>query len=34
MQYISTKRVSDETRLDGEGDPLGIVLEIEIWPDE
>ena len=31
MQQISTKRVKDLTWLGGEGDPLGIVQETEIW---
>ena len=34
MQQISAKRVWDQTRLDVEGDPLGIVQEIEILPYE
>ena len=27
-----TKWVQDKALLDGKGDPLGIVQEIEIWP--
>ena len=34
MQPISTERVQDKTRLGGQGDPLGNVQEIEIWPYE
>ena len=30
----SSKLTEKETRLYGEGDPLRIVQEIEIWPDE
>ena len=32
MHEISAKKVQDKTRLRGEGDLLGIVQEIEIWP--
>ena len=32
MQQTSTKRVPVKTQLSGEGDPLGIVQETEIWP--
>ena len=32
MQQVSAKTVCDKTRLGGEGYPLGIVQEIEIWP--
>ena len=31
MQQIIAKRVQDNTRLGGEGNPLGILQEIEIW---
>ena len=34
MQYIRAKRVLDLTWLGGQGDPLGIVPEIFIWPYE
>ena len=30
MQQISTERIQDETCLGGQGDPLGIVQEIEV----
>ena len=32
MQQISTERLKDLAQLDGQGDPLGIVHEIEVWP--
>ena len=32
MQQTRAKRVKDLTQLDGKGDPLRIILEIEIWP--
>ena len=35
MLQISKKRVLDETCNGvGKGDPLGIMQEIKIWPDE
>ena len=34
MLQISKKRVLDEAWMGGKGDPLGIMQEIEIWPDE
>ena len=32
MQQIGTEWVQGETRLSRQGDPLGMVQEIEIWP--
>ena len=32
MQQTSAQRIEEETRLNGEGDPLGIIQEIKIWP--
>ena len=34
MQQIYTERIKDKTQLDGQGDPLGIMQEIEIWPNK
>ena len=34
MQQSSTESVQNNTRLGGQGDPLGIVQEIWIWPYE
>ena len=34
MQQITPERVYDLTRLGREGDSLGFVLEIEVWPYE
>ena len=31
MYQTCAKRVQNEVRMDGEGDQLGIVQEIEIW---
>ena len=32
MQQIDTEEVQDWTWLGGQGDPLGNVQEIKIWP--
>ena len=34
MQPISTERVKDYTWLGGQGDPLEILQETEVWPCE
>ena len=34
MLLIRAERVWDWTRLGGQGDPLGIVQEVKIWPYE
>ena len=31
MLQVSTERAYDKTWLGGQGDPLGIVPEIEVW---
>ena len=34
MQQIGTKRAWDYALLGGQGDPLGIVQAVEVWPNE